>query len=312
MKTALVLGAGGFIGGHLVKRLKAEGYWVRGAVRSVPAELPADEYMKLDLRERMSPWEALSQPFDEVYQLAADMGGAGYTFGGEHDADIMRNSQCINLNLLDVAKHGQIACGRIFYASSACVYGNEGCAEDSAYPAQPESEYGWEKLFSERLYLAHARDYGLNVRIGRLHTIFGHGCAWQGGKEKALAALCRKVALAMPLDVIDVWGDGEQTRSFLYIDEALEGITRLTRSDFAGPVNIGSSEQVTINQLVRMIADIAGKNIEINHIPGPQGVRGRNSDNRLIQERLGWAPSERLIVGLEKTYLWIADQVKRA
>ncbi|MBO0749015.1 MAG: NAD-dependent epimerase/dehydratase family protein, partial [Porphyrobacter sp.] len=317
MKTALVLGAGGFIGSHLVKRLKTEGFWVRGADLKFPeyADTHADDFAIGDLREQDFCRSVIDRRFDEVYQLAADMGGAGYIFTGEHDADIMHNSATINLNVADIAHKRNIK--RTFYSSSACMYpaynqedpDNPNCAESSAYPAAPDSEYGWEKLFSERLFLAYNRNHGLNNRVARYHNIFGPEGTWDGGKEKAPAAICRKVAMAKSGDAIDVWGDGLQTRSFLYVDECLEGTLRLTRSEWEGPVNIGSEEMVTINQLVDIVADVAGKKIEKNHIPGPLGVRGRNSDNALIQEKLGWAPSQTLKAGLEKTYEWIEWQV---
>ena len=319
MKSALVLGAGGFIGGHLVKRLKKEGFWVRGVDLKFHeyAETHADDFVVGDLREQDFCRSVIDRGFDEVYQLAADMGGAGYIFTGEHDADIMHNSATINLNVADIAHKRNIK--RTFYSSSACMYpahnqedpDNPNCAESSAYPAAPDSEYGWEKLFSERLFLAYNRNYGLKNRVARFHNIFGPEGTWNGGKEKAPAAVCRKIANATSGDAIEIWGDGLQTRSFLYVDECVEGTLRLTRSDFEGPVNIGSEEMVTINQLVDIVADIAGKKIEKNHIPGPTGVRGRNSDNRLIEERLGWAPSQTLRAGLEKTYEWIEWQVRR-
>ena len=319
MKTALVLGGGGFIGSHLVKRLKSEGFFVRAVDLKHPeyAESAADEFVIGDLREQDVCRAVLDQPFDEVYQLAADMGGAGYIFTGEHDADIMHNSAMINLNIADLARKQGV--GRLFYSSSACMYpehnhedpDNPNCAEESAYPANPDSEYGWEKLFSERLFLAYNRNYGTKNRVARFHNIFGPEGTWDGGKEKAPAAMCRKVARARSGDEIEIWGDGKQTRSFLYIDECLDGVLRLTRSDFEGPVNIGSDEMVTINQLVDMAADIAGKTIHKTHIPGPTGVRGRNSDNRLIEEKLGWRPSRPLRDGLEKTYQWIEQQVMR-
>ena len=319
MKTALVLGAGGFIGGHLVKRLKREGFWVRGVDVKFHehAETEADDFVIADLRDPYNVRGVIDRRFDEVYQLAADMGGAGYIFTGAHDADIMHNSATINLNVADSAYKRNIS--RVFYSSSACMYPaynqedptNPNCKEDSAYPAAPDSEYGWEKLFSERLFLAYNRNYGLKNRVARFHNIFGPEGTWDGGKEKAPAAVCRKVARAASGDAIDIWGDGEQTRSFLFVDECVEGTTRLLRSDFEGPVNIGSDEMVTINQLVDYVADIAGKKIEKNHIPGPLGVRGRNSENSLIKERLGWAPSQSLRAGLEKTYEWIEAQVRR-
>lgn len=319
MKTALVLGAGGFIGGHLVKRLKREGFWVRGVDLKFHeyAETEADDFVVGDLREQDFCRSVIDRRFDEVYQLAADMGGAGYIFTGENDADIMHNSATINLNVADIAHKRNIK--QTFYSSSACMYpaynqedpDNPNCAESSAYPAAPDSEYGWEKLFSERLFLAYNRNFGTRNRVARYHNIFGPEGTWNGGKEKAPSAICRKVANARSGDAIDIWGDGLQTRSFLYVDECIEGTLRLTRSDFEGPVNIGSEEMVTINQLVDLVADIAGKTIEKNHIAGPTGVRGRNSDNRLIAERLGWAPSQSLRAGLEKTYEWIEWQVRR-
>jgi GDP-D-mannose 3', 5'-epimerase len=319
MKRALVCGAGGFIGSHLVKRLKREGYWVRGVDLKFPefGETHADDFAIGDLREQTLCDRVIDSAFDEVYQLAADMGGAGYIFTGENDADIMHNSATINLNMLDRLKKRNTK--RVFYSSSACMYPAHNqedpespiCSEDSAYPAAPDSEYGWEKLFSERLYLAYNRNHGMVNRVARYHNIFGPEGTWHGGKEKAPAAICRKVAMARSGDAIDIWGDGNQTRSFLYIDECIEGSVRLTRSGFEGPVNIGSEEMVTINQLVEMVADIAGKRIDRNHIPGPTGVRGRNSDNRLIADRLGWAPSHGLRQGLEVTYGWIEQQVRR-
>lgn len=319
MRTALVCGAGGFIGGHLVKQLHREGFWVRGADLKYPehAESEADDFLAGDLRDQAFCRTVVDRRFDEVYQLAADMGGAGYIFTGDNDANVMHNSATINLNLVELCRRWQA--GRIFYSSSACMYpaynqedpNNPRCAEDSAYPAAPDSEYGWEKLFSERLYLAYARNCGMDVRIARYHNIFGPEGTWVGGKEKAPAALCRKIARASSGAAIDVWGDGNQTRSFLYIGECIEGTTRLMRSCFGAPVNIGSEEMVTINELVDIIADIAGKRIEKRHVHGPQGVRGRNSDNRLIRERLGWAPSRPLRAGLEETYAWIETQVRR-
>jgi GDP-D-mannose 3',5'-epimerase len=318
MKTALVCGAGGFIGGHLVKRLKREGFWVRGVDLKFHeyAETEADDFVVGDLRDQYFTRSVIDRKFDEVYQLAADMGGAGYIFTGENDADIMHNSATINLNVLD-ALHKR-NCNRVFYSSSACMYpaynqedpDNPNCAEDSAYPAAPDSEYGWEKLFSERLYLTYGRNYGMETRVARYHNIFGPEGTWDGGKEKAPAAMCRKVAQAKDGDTIDMWGDGKQTRSFLYVDECVEGTTRLLRSDVRIPVNIGSDEMVTINQLVDMVAEIAGKTIHKNHIPGPTGVRGRNSDNRLIKKVLGWAPSQTLHAGLEPTYEWIERQAR--
>jgi nucleoside-diphosphate-sugar epimerase len=318
-KAALVCGAGGFIGGHLVKRLKREGFWVRGVDLKFNehAETEADDFVIGDLRDPYVVRSVIDRRFDEIYQLAADMGGAGYIFTGENDADVMHNSATINLNVLDAAYKRNNK--RIFYSSSACMYpaynqedpDNPNCAEDSAYPAAPDSEYGWEKLFSERLYFAYGRNHGMEPRVARFHNIFGPEGTWEGGKEKAPAAMCRKVAMASGDGEIEIWGDGKQTRSFLYIDECLEGVIRLMRSDWQGPVNIGSDEMVTINQLASTVADIAGKDITIRNIPGPTGVRGRNSDNRLIRERLGWAPSQSLRAGLEPTYLWIQQQVMR-
>jgi nucleoside-diphosphate-sugar epimerase len=319
MRQALVCGAGGFIGGHLVRRLRHEGFWVRGVDLKFHehAETEADDFAIGDLRDPAFCRAMIDRRFDEVYQLAADMGGAGYIFTGTHDADIMHNSATINLNVLDACHKRSIS--RIFYSSSACMYPaynqedphNPRCAEDTAYPAEPDSEYGWEKLFSERLYLAYRRNHGVDAHVARYHNIFGPEGCWTGGREKAPAAICRKVALARSGEEIEIWGDGEQTRSFLYIDECLEGTTRLLRSGVAGPVNIGSEEMVTINALVDMVADIAGKRIGKRHIPGPTGVRGRNSDNRLIRARLGWAPSRTLREGMEATYGWIEGQVRR-
>jgi nucleoside-diphosphate-sugar epimerase len=319
-KKALIAGAGGFIGSHLVKRLKKEGFWVRGVDLKYPefSQTEADDFVIGDLRETNLYRQIVDIKFDEVYQFAADMGGAGFVFTGENDADILRNSAMINLNMLDACYKGNIK--RIFYASSACIYpeynqmdpDNPQCSEDSVYPAAPDSDYGWEKLFSEHLYLAYQRNYGMEVRIARYHNIFGPEGTWTGGKEKAPAALCRKVAMAPDGGEIEMWGDGKQTRSFLYIDECLEGTLRLMRSDWTGPVNIGSEEMVTINQLAEMIMKIAGKRLSIKHIPGPQGVRGRNSDNTLIYEKLKWKPRMHLSKGLEITYKWIKEQVEKA
>lgn len=317
MKKALVCGAGGFIGSHLVSRLKKEGFWVRGVDLKYPryAETEADDFIVGDLRNPDTCRDAIDQKFDEIYQLAADMGGAGYVFVGTHDADIMHNSATINLNILDACKKRNNK--RIFYSSSACMYpefnqtdpDNPNCAENSAYPAQPDSEYGWEKLFSERLYLAFSRNHGMEVRVARYHNIFGPLGSWNDGREKAPAALCRKVAFSRDGDEIEIWGDGKQTRSFMFVDECLEATSRLTRSNWTGPVNIGSDEMVTINQLAEMIISISGKKISIRHIDGPLGVRGRNSDNRLILEKLGWRPSKPLIEGIRATYEWVNNQV---
>jgi GDP-D-mannose 3',5'-epimerase len=341
MKKILILGGGGFIGGHLAKRLKSEGHWVR------IVDLKKHEYFNLDdisdefivgdLRNPMLVSKIMFAPnqsslkdkensFDEVYQLAADMGGAGYIFTGEHDADVMHNSAMINLNVAKEAVLKNVK--KVFYSSSACMYpehnqldpNNPNCEESSAYPANPDSEYGWEKLFSERIYLSFMRNYGLNVRIARFHNIFGPQGTWKGGKEKAPAAMCRKAAETPEGGVLEVWGDGSQTRSFLFIDECLEAIVRLMNSDFTGPVNIGSEEMVTINQLAQMAIDLSGKDITIKNIYGdefmskyghkcPTGVKGRNSDNRLYEEKIGWSVSEPLINGLEKTYKWINNKV---
>lgn len=317
MKKALVLGGGGFIGSHMVKRLKSEGFWVRAVDLKFPEfqETHADDFIKGDLRDASLCRQAIDQRFDEIYQFAADMGGAGFIFTGENDADIMHNSASINLNVLDACLRRDSR--RIFYSSSACMYPehnqidpeNPNCEESSAYPANPDSEYGWEKLFSERLFLAFGRNYNFQARVARYHNIFGPEGTWQGGREKAPAALCRKVAQASDGEEVEVWGDGLQTRSFLYIDECIEGTIRLMRSDFAGPVNIGSDEMISINGLLSMVATVAGKNIRRKNIPGPLGVRGRNSDNRLIAEKLGWRPSQKLEVGISRTYDWIKSKV---
>ena len=342
MKTALVLGAGGFIGSHLVKKLKEEGFWVRGVDLKHPEHWStfADDFIIGDLRDPSVVKRAMTlesndgehplkyefnfpRPFvkhlqfDEVYQLAADMGGAGYIFTGENDANVMHNSALINLNVAKEAVEQKAK--RVFYSSSACMYpehnqldpDNPKCSEDSAYPANPDSEYGWEKLFSERLYLAFKRNYGLDVHVARFHNIFGPYGTWKGGKEKAPAALCRKISETPDGGQIEVWGDGKQTRSFLYIDECIEGILRFMRSDFEGPVNIGSEEMISINDFAKMIIGISGKNISIKNIEGPTGVRGRNSDNKLINEKLGWAPSKHLIDGTKETYIWINSQVNK-
>jgi GDP-D-mannose 3',5'-epimerase len=325
MKKALVLGAGGFIGNHLVTRLKNEGYWVRGVDLKKPEyqdKSDADDFVVGDLKDVKLVsrvfWHEDKRTmedvgFDEVYQLAADMGGAGYIFSGENDANVMHNSAVVNLNVANEAAKTNV--GKIFYSSSACMYpehnqldpDNPNCEESSAYPANPDSEYGWEKLFSERLYLAYNRNYGLDVRIARFHNIFGPKGTWDGGKEKAPAAMCRKVLKAN--SDIEIWGDGEQTRSFLYIDECLEGVRRLMESDCLEPVNIGSDEMVTINQLVDIACSIENKKLVKNHIDGPLGVRGRNSDNKFIKEQIGWSPDYPLAKGIEKTYNWIKTQL---
>jgi len=319
-KKALVCGAGGFIGGHLVKHLKDEGYFVRGVdiKEHEHRESFADEFVLGDLREQIFCRQITSDiQFDELYQLAADMGGAGYIFTGEHDAEVMHNSATINLNMVEEAKKTNMK--KIFYSSSACIYpasiqeetDNHGLKETDAYPAEPDSEYGWEKLFSERLYLSYIRNYGMEIHIARFHNIFGPYGTWEGGKEKAPAAMCRKVAETPDGGEIEIWGDGEQTRTFLYIDECLEGVRRLMNSSVAGPVNIGSDELISINGLAEMAMNIAGKKLAFKHIPGPLGVRGRSSENTFIQQVLGWRPSTRLIDGMKVTYQWIVDEVSK-
>jgi len=315
-KKILVCGAGGFIGGHLVKRLKEEGFWVRGCdlKHNEFSASPADEFIIGDLTDPVVAQNVV-MGIDEIYQLAADMGGAGYIFTGFHDAAVMHNSAMINLNVLEQANRAGVK--KIFYSSSACIYPeynqldpeNPNCAEASAYPAAPDSEYGWEKLFSERLYLSYYRNYGIQVRIARFHNVFGEEGTWAGGKEKAPAAVCRKIAEAENGGSIEIWGDGKQTRSFLYISECLDGVRRLMDSDFTGPVNIGSEEMISINNLAHLVMEIAGKNVAIKNIPGPQGVRGRRSDNNLIGEKLGWKPTLTLREGIEYTYSWIQKQV---
>ncbi len=318
MKKALVCGAGGFIGGHLVNRLKSEGYWVRGVDLRENEYFSnvADEFILGDLRDPGFTNNVL-KGIDEVYQLAADMGGAGYIFTGFHDADVMHNSAMCNLNVLEAMKINNVK--KVFYSSSACIYpeynqldpDNPNCAESSAYPAAPDSEYGWEKLFSERLYFSYSRNYGFEVKVARFHNIFGPCGTWKGGKEKSPAALCRKAAEADNGASIEVWGDGKQTRSFLYIDECLDGVRKLMESDFSGPVNIGSEEMLSINDFAKMAIDISGKQLTIRNIEGPTGVRGRKSDNNLVREKLGWAPSLPLREGMERTFKWINEQVKK-
>jgi len=342
-KTALVLGAGGFIGSHMVKRLREEGYWVRGVDLKQPefSSTVAHEFVTGDLRDvtfvrrcirfkgylgnfYASVPQQYYKPFDEIYQFAADMGGAGFVFTGENDADIMHNSVTINLNVLEEQRKFnesyKVNQTKIFYSGSACMYpehnqldpNNPDCREESAYPADPDSEYGWEKLFSERLYLAYNRNHGIPVRIARYHNIFGPEGTWDGGREKAPAAICRKVAfLPETGGAIEVWGDGLQTRSFLFIDECIEATRRLMDSDFIGPVNIGSEEMVTINQLVDTAAKVANKKVTKIHIDGPLGVRGRNSNNDLIKEKLGWDYNQPLIEGIRKTYQWIESQINQ-
>ena len=315
MKKVVVLGAGGFIGGHLVTKLKNLGYWVRGVDIKYHEfkKTDADEFIIADLRNYESVNLVIDNTIDEVYQLAADMGGAEFVFSGENDSDIMHNSALINLHVCDICVKKNIK--KVFYSSSACMYpehnqldpNNPNCEESSAYPANPDSEYGWEKLFSERLYLAYNRNKGLDVRIARFHNIFGPYGTWNGGREKAPAALCRKVLTSD--GSIEIFGSGNQTRSFLYIDECVEGVLRLMESDFIGPVNIGSDEMVTINELVDLVSSIENKKLEKIHIDGPLGVAGRNSDNNLIYEKLGWKPNMKLIEGLKKTYEWIKIQI---
>lgn len=341
-KCCLVLGAGGFIGSHMVRRLKQEGYWVRGVDLKYPEfeKTEADHFVIADLRDYYSVDEVISyagcnrnpyqtfarefdKPFDEIYQFAADMGGAGYIFTGEHDADIMHNSAAINLNLLYALvsqkdhHKGESAWPKVFYSSSACIYpaynqqdpNNPVCTEASAYPAEPDSEYGWEKLFSERLYASYARNYGIPVRVARYHNIYGPGGTWKGGKEKAPAAICRKM-IESDGRGIEIWGDGEQTRSFLYINDCIDATRLLMQSDFEGPVNIGSEEMVTINELVKIVGYIDNhKGGHTYDLTKPQGVRGRNSDNRLIEQKLGWKPRWALEDGIAETYEWIWHQV---
>lgn len=318
MKKVLVCGAGGFIGGHLVKKLKRQGHWVRGVDLKIHefSKSPADEFIVGDLTDQALVRQVLDMPFDEVYQLAADMGGAGYLFTGENDANVMHNSALVNLNIIQQAL--KVGVKKLFYSSSACIYPaynqedpqNPKCSEDSAYPAMPDSDYGWEKLFSERLFQAFNRNYNMDVRIARFHNIFGPEGTYTGGKEKSPAAICRKVAEAENGEWIEVWGDGQQTRSYLYIDECLEGMERLMNSDFVGPVNIGSEEMVTLNQLAEMVIGFSNKNLYIKNVEvAHTGVRGRNSDNNLIKKELGWAPSKPLAEGMRKTFDWIKAQV---
>jgi nucleoside-diphosphate-sugar epimerase len=319
MKTALVLGAGGFIGGHMVKRLKSEGYWVRGVDKKLHEHeySHADDFQLADLTSQSDVRHVIDQQFDEVYQLAADMGGAGYINTNLYDADVMHNSATINLNVLHRCKEMSIK--KVFFSSSACVYNEElqstnvnpDCRESSAYPAHPDSEYGWEKLFSERLFHAYNRQHGMQNKVARFHNIFGPYGTWDGGKEKFPAAVCRKIAKANDGDEIEIWGDGEQTRSFLYIDDCIEGVRHLMNSEtFHGPVNIGADQMISINDTVDLVASIAGKTIRKKHIDGPTGVRGRNSNNELIEEKLNWRPSQNLKEGLKETYRWINFNVR--
>lgn len=317
MKKILVCGAGGFIGSHLVEKFKSQGHYVIGADLKYPLynESTADKFYIMDLRKQGNVEYIMDSDIDEVYQLAADMGGAGYIFTGEHDADIMHNSAMINLNILNEMQKKGVK--NVFYSSSACMYpsynqtdpNNPLLSEDSAYPANPDSEYGWEKLFSERLYMSYARNYGMRVRIARFHNIFGPMGSWNNGKEKAPAALCRKVAMCKDNGIIDVWGPGNQTRSFLYIDECIEGIQRIMASDCEIPLNLGSERMISINDLVVLIARLNNKTVSILNIKGPIGVMGRNSHNKLIKETIGWAPSENLEYGLIETFNWINDQI---
>ena len=321
MKTALVLGAGGFIGGHMVKRLKSEGYWVRGVDKKLHeheyTHRYADNFQLADLTSQSDVKNVIDRQFDEVYQLAADMGGAGYINTNLYDADVMHNSATINLNVLHRCKEMNIK--KVFFSSSACVYNEElqstnvnpDCRESSAYPAHPDSEYGWEKLFSERLFHAYNRQHGMQNKVARFHNIFGPYGTWDGGKEKFPAAVCRKIAKANDGDEIEIWGDGEQTRSFLYIDDCIEGVRHLMNSEtFHGPVNIGADQMISINDTVDLVAQIAGKTIHKKHIDGPTGVRGRNSNNELIEEKLNWRPSQNLKEGLKETYRWINFHVR--
>ncbi len=318
MKNALVCGGGGFIGSHLVERLKSEGFWVRSVDLKYPefSESSADDFVVGDLRDAQVCEDLFDRHFDEVYQLAADMGGAGYIFTGDNDADVMHNSGLINLNMVE--RCHRYGVGRVFYSSSACMYpehnqldpDNPNCKEDSAYPANPDSEYGWEKLFSERLYLSFNRNYGLPVRVARFHNIYGPQGTWTGGKEKAPAAMCRKVAENTD-GIIEVWGDGSQTRSFLFIDDCLDMVLSLTRGDWTGPVNIGSEEMISINNLAKMVIDLSGKDIKIKNIEGPEGVRGRNSDQTLFREKVDDYQPSTLLEGMTKTYEWIDSQVNK-
>ena len=332
MKRALVCGAGGFIGGHLVKYLKNKGYWVRGVDLKYnewqPVHEFADDFVQGDLRDINIVKQVVSEDIDEIYQLAADMGGAGFVFTGENDADIMHNSALVNLNIVHESARKKIK--KVFYSSSACMYpehnqmdpDNPNCVEESAYPANPDSEYGWEKLFSERLFLSFARNKGLEVRIARFHNIFGEYGSWTGGREKAPAAFCSKVAEAANGSTVEIWGPGTQTRSFLHVSECCEAVYRLMQSDFAGPVNIGSEEMISINNFAQMAIDISGKDLSIYNIDGeefvekyghkcPVGVNGRNSDNTLYSEKIGWVVSEPLRKGMERTFAWIKSEVEK-
>jgi GDP-D-mannose 3',5'-epimerase len=317
MKRAVVLGAGGFIGSHLVKRLKSEGYWVRGVDLKRPeySQSEADDFVVGDLRDVVVVEAVIEQKVDEVYQLAADMGGAGYIFTGDNDAHVMHNSALVNLHVANECVNKKV--GKVFYSSSACVYpernqmdpNNPKCQENSVYPAEPDSEYGWEKLFSERLYMSFKRNHGLDAKVARFHNIFGPEGAWNNGKEKAPAAICRKVAEATEGGEIEIWGDGLQTRSFLFIDDCLNAVRAFMKSEEEGPFNIGSEEMISINDYAKMIAEISGKSIRIKNIDGPTGVRGRCSDNAIIESKLGWKPDLSLRQGTERTFSWIKSQV---
>jgi len=317
MKKIVVCGAGGFIGSYLVTSLKAQGHYVIGADLHYPlyAETTADEFYIMDLRSQTNVEKLIQSDIDSVYQLAADMGGAGYIFTGEHDADIMHNSAMINLNVLNEMHLKGVK--NVFYSSSACIYpsfnqedpSNPVCTEESAYPANPDSEYGWEKLFSERLYMSYGRNHGIRARIARFHNIFGPLGSWNNGKEKAPAALCRKIAMCEEGGSIEVWGPGNQTRSFLYIDECIEGIHRIMASDYEFPLNLGSERMISMNDLVLLIAKLVNKQVTVNNIPGPIGVMGRNSHNKLIKETINWAPHETLEQGLLNTITWITSKI---
>jgi nucleoside-diphosphate-sugar epimerase len=318
MKRAIIFGSAGFIGSHLCARLKAEGYWVRGVDRKQPAEDRVDEFILGDLREPDFVNQVIDGGFDELYQLAADMGGAGYIFSGENDARLIHDSAVINLNTAETACRKGV--GKVFFSSSACIYPKHHqqnpsapcCSEDTAYPADPDSEYGWEKLFSERMYLAFQRNHDLDVRIARLHNVYGPGNSWCDGREKAPAALCRKVAQATDGGTVEIWGDGKQTRSFLYVDDCLDGIRALMESRSPGPLNIGSEEMIRLNDLAALIIRIANRKLTIRNVPGPVGVRGRTSDNRLMFQATGWRPKVSLEDGISRTYRWVARQVYAA
>lgn len=332
MKRIAILGGGGFIGGHLSHRLKNEGHWIR--ICDIKRheywnhnEI-CDEFIIADLRDPKAVKIIIDDTIDEVYQLAAHMGGANFVFTGENDADIMHHSALINLNVIEQCRNSSVK--KVFYSSSACIYSqhtqtdpnNPDCKESSVYPSDPDSEYGWEKLFSERLYLAYHRNYNINVRIARFHNIFGPKGTWNGGKEKFPAAICRKVLETSDNGELEIWGDGQQTRSFLYIDQCIEAVIRLMNSNFIGPVNIGSEEMISINELAKMTISLSGKNISIKNIEGkefydkygykcPVGVRGRNSNNDLYREKIGWEVQPNLIEEMKITYEWIQEQMEK-